>query len=570
MSYDFTTIIRRCRRRIVLGRLLGASIDTALVGLCACLAFGTLAYELGLGAGAWLLFWIGLGLVSAAYWAREIARGNSLRAVAIRLDRELGLYDRVSSALVFSRRPEPDAFMRAHLRETAAFLQAHPGCSLPVPWPRRGRVLVLFLAIGLAAVLPHSDRARVRVAQQREIKERRARAAEDMVRQLDDLRKRARRAGLEKLERMIEWAERKIAEEMQILAPEDLAPPEPEPEPNRGPGPGSTIAKTAPEEQVEIRAGQPGQGSISRSPRLSATASYQPTGKFDSFPDSAYAGVFAELDRAIIGEELSAEQLEEISGHLKQGAGKISAFGADQSFGAIGAEGQMRNVPAEKVTPQDEHQNFDRAGLGLHLKAFSEFLNRYAAHLGERAMGRARIEMGEEKNTGGETIDIAASIPPPKGAKFAVKGVSDEADRPLLQGTPEQMARVAAQAGGKVTADARGTQVRGQGTSPGGTGAGAGGGGGRAAPVGVLPRAEGGEYLPLEGKLADGKVVLELIDERGHRRLAGRGAGRSVSYQDVYVQYAKGAEAELNGERVPLQMRDYIREYFRSIRPDAP
>ena len=81
-----------------------------------------------------------------------------------------------------------------------------------------------------------------------------------------------------------------------------------------------------------------------------------------------------------------------------------------------------------------------------------------------------------------------------------------------------------------------------------------------------MPRANGGEYLPLKGKLGDGKAVIQIINDRGKRQLASRPVG-TVTYRDVFVEYAQGAEAELNSEQVPLHMREYIRDYFRSIRP---
>jgi hypothetical protein len=82
----------------------------------------------------------------------------------------------------------------------------------------------------------------------------------------------------------------------------------------------------------------------------------------------------------------------------------------------------------------------------------------------------------------------------------------------------------------------------------------------------VLPKATGGEYLPLKGKLGDGKRVIEVIHARGRRNIASRVPGET-SYQEVFVEYAGAAEAELNSEQVPLHMRDFIRDYFRSIRP---
>jgi hypothetical protein len=112
----------------------------------------------------------------------------------------------------------------------------------------------------------------------------------------------------------------------------------------------------------------------------------------------------------------------------------------------------------------------------------------------------------------------------------------------------------------------KGLDAKGKGTQLGGKGAGVGGGSRERAAPPVVPRSLGGEYLPLKGKLSDGPSVMQVIHERGRRKIA-RPSTSEVSYSDVFVQYAQGAEAELNGEQVPLHMRDYIRDYFRSIRP---
>jgi hypothetical protein len=195
----------------------------------------------------------------------------------------------------------------------------------------------------------------------------------------------------------------------------------------------------------------------------------------------------------------------------------------------------------------------------LQYRSFAEFLKRYAAHLGEKAMGKARFELSEQANTGGEVFNVSA--PPPKDGKYALRGVTDQPpNTPMLQGSREQAARIAAQA------KSMGRDGK-NGTHSGAAGAGAGASQRTSGVPAVLPQPEGGQYLPLQGKLGEGPAVIQVIDDRGRRNITAR-SGETVTYREVFVHYARSAEAELSSEQVPLHMRDYIRDYFRSIRPD--
>ncbi len=571
MEKTFISVIHRCRRRLWLGRFTGAMADALAFALLAFVAFGTVAEDLGWGQSAWVLFGLGLGLCSLAYLVWQTLQGLSLKTVAIRLDRELGFADRISSALAFLSDAKRDSFRQAHIEEAARFLQDKTDCHLAIPWPKRGRAFVLFIVISLGAVFPHSDRLQLEAISQRHEKARKIRATRSLVSELEDLRRQAKMHGLKDLADVLAAAERALEEEMRILTEEDLRPP-PEPESPEADRAGRTSQEKASDDASRVASGAEAQGNTSQGPRLSTTASYKPMGKFDSFPDMAYRQTFQKIDKVIVDPNMTAEQMQDMVKHLGSTASQVASYGQEFEGDVMGSEGQARGPHGEGVSEDDDHKNFERAGLGLHMKAFGEFLNRYASHLGEKAMGQAKLEMSQQKNEGGEQFNISGT--PPKDAKFAVKGVSDKpGESPLMQGSKEQMAKVAAQAsGGKGTATANSSNaqaVRGKGTSLGGKGAGAGGAGQRSAPVAILPRADGGEYLPLEGKLGDGEAVLQIIDARGRRNISSSKAGSDVSYHDVFVEYAKGAEAELNGERVPLQMRDYIRAYFRSIRPQA-
>ncbi len=580
LEQAFIQTIRRSRRRVLAGRLVGWLADAAVFGLLAAIAFGTWAQTSGLGFGAWIAFFAILGSVLAAHLVRELTRGTSLEAVAVWLDRELGFFDRISSALQFSRQAEPTGFMRAHMAETAAFLESHADQTnrvMAVPWPARGRAFALFLVIGLVSLLPHADRARIEARDRSERVEARRRAGRDLVSELTRLRKEAELSGLTRLSEMVADAEQALSRQLDLVEPEDLEPPPAQEDADGSKLPATSSRHDSPDQALKKGVGAAAGGVAGQGVSLSQVASYQPVGKFDSFPAQSYAEVFAELDEVVIGDDfLTAAELSNLTEHVDSAAGNIGNFGFMDDNRAFGLEGAMRNPEGEAMMAAQDYNAMERGVAGLQYKAFSEFLKRYAAHLGEKALGRAHFEHTQKRTgEGGEVVNVSA--PPPKDAEFAIQGVTDKPNAPLLQGTPEQMAQVAAQtlAAGQITgqdASDSALKVRGGGTAPGGKGAGVGSGAGRgkAAPK-ILPRASGGEYLPLEGRLADGDSVVRLIDARGRRKLGSRsGAGTgAITYREVFVQYARGAEAELNSEKVPLHMRDYIRDYFRAIRPRA-
>ncbi len=578
MDSELLQIIRRSRRRVLVGRLAGWLADAVVLSLLTTMAFGTWAAAVGLGGGAWIGYWIGLGSVLGGLLFAQLLRGTSLEAIAVRLDRELGFRDRVSSALAFSRHPEPSGFMRAHAAETARFLQANARRVVAVPWPGRGRAFALFVLVALASLLPHADRSRIERRDRQVRVEQRRHAGQALIREMGELRREAEMAGLTRLSDVIADAERAVAADVELLTPEDLEPP---PQPERKSGSDKPVGKTGAADDAEARRRDPAAvtgGAAGEGPRLSNVASYQPVGKFDSYPAQAYTEVFAELDEAIIGDQtLTATELQQLADHVDDTSGHISNFGYFLDGDATGMPDSGHGPQQGSLPPEEQLDNpFESQLAPLQYKAFSEFLKRYAAHLGEKAMGQAHFERSQlEGPSSGEVVDVSA--PPPEDAEFAVHGVDDAPSGAPLTGTPEQMAQVAAQAQaqGEVSGQdpsASSVKVRGGGTQPGGQGAGVGGAGsGRQAAPKVLPRAAGGEYLPLEGKLSDGESVIRLIEAKGGRRGTARAVagGEALSYRDLFIEYARGAEAEINGEQIPLHIRDYIREYLRSIRPGA-
>ncbi len=560
-------IIRRSRIRVVTSRLLRALVDVAIFGLLASVAFGTYADSAGLGDSGWLLFFIALGGCSIAYLFLAATKNSSLTAVAVLLDERLGFHDRVSSSLKFAQEPERTPFMEAHLAETAAFLKKDAERVLPFPAIKRGRALALFLALCLVALMPHADRSVVtkidRVRKQRA----RVAAARDLAKDLEQLRQESDLRGLKKLSEMVALVESEVNRQIEILAPEELAPPEDPEQPDKTKTPGRTIDDDS--DDSEMRPDNVGavSGEIGDGINLSNVATYQPMGKFDSFPQAAYTEVFAEMDQYVLDDQLTGRELANLAEHLDDTAGKLNNYGYSKDLDAVNMERALLSPDGEEIAKSQKFSAFEKALAPLQHKSFSEFLKRYAAHVGNKALGKTRRELKESQNKQAELFNV--STPPPKNAKFSLTKTSDKPtpDMQVLQGGQNQEGGTASQvAAQSKAANAKKQAGQAQGTQLGGAGAGRGAASRSGAAPPILPRAEGGEYLPLKGKLGDGETIVQIISDRGKHNIAAKTSGQ-VSYHDVFVEYSQAAEANLNSEQVPLHMRDYIRDYFRSIRP---
>jgi hypothetical protein len=479
--------------------------------------------------------------------------------VAILLDEKLGYHDRISSALAFSRADRPTDFMQAHMRETSEFLQERLDDVLPVPRLGRGRALVLFVVLGLVAMLPHSDRIAQQQRDRREQATQRVEQRRDLAREIEQLRREADLKGLKKLSKMLAQVEEDLNRDLDLVTPEELEPPPPPEKPRPTETPGTTAKKGVDEEgskpaDEKLGSAKPGQGI-----HLSNVATYQPVGKFDSFPEEAYAEVFAELDAGLLDNQLTGAELANLAEHVDDTAGKIANFAYNTDQDLVGMEAMMSGKDADEYAKAGRYNPMEAVQAALQYRSFAEFLKRYASHLGAKAMGKSRFELTEQANTGGEVFNVSA--PPPKDGKYALRGVTDQPQgMPMLKGSRDQMSKLSRQASAM-------SQKAKDGTHTGAAGAGAGAGQRSGRVPAVLPQPEGGQYLPLEGKLGEGPAVIQVIDDRGRRNMSAR-SGKNITYREVFVHYARGAEAELSSEQVPLHMRDYIRDYFRSIRPE--
>ncbi len=558
-------LVQRSQRRLIAGRVTSALLDCAVFAFLAALAYMSLSGPLDLGTSARDVFFIGLGAMILAYVAIEALQGTSSMDVALLLDEHLNLKDRISSWLSFEGRSKQGAFMRAHLAETVECLSRVEAKPLPFPLPKRLRAFILFIVLVLLSLMPHADRALLAEREDVRASAGKVSAARRKARELARIRHEAGLRGLPKLAGMIADVEREMSAKIDLLTKQERKPPA---DARKDHGKDSSEQATAETAAAKTKLTGRELG-LSAGLRKAGSAAYRPTGKFDSFPDSAYAATFAELDERLLDGDLTARQLSDLARHLEGVADRFSSQGFESDHQAELVERAALSHDGDEVLDTSRGNSFDRSLKPLQQKSFSEFLMRYAAHIGNKALGQLRFEPGGE---GKSDMKIGAiKAPPGKKAASAMRRVDSKPapETPMVSGEVGKAGTSSQAAGdGKMKGRAEGT-AKGAGTSPGGAGAGSGGGGRAAGAPPVLPRALGGRYLPLHGKLSDGKAVVQVINDHGHggRRLASAESAK-VTYRDVFVQYAHGAEAEISGEKVPLQMRDYIRDYFRSIRPN--
>lgn len=553
--------VRRSRRRLWRSRMGEGVLQALMVWIFGMLLFGALRGGGPVAPGEWIAAGIGLGLLAIMVAGIGMLRGTSLPAVAARMDRALGFFDRVSSALEFLKQPRRSPFMQAHVEETAVFLEAHASACLPAQPGNTPRVFAVFVALLLVALLPHADRQSVETRDGRDREQARRERGQELLADLKNLRQEAEVRNLRRLADIIAEAERTVRRHLELAPREEPAPVLPEPpseDGNRGTSRQDTGEPARNDPAALARSGEPRDGL-----RVASRATYQAVGKFDAFPEEAYAEVFAELDGVVLDAPLDAREMQNLAEHVDSVAGKINNYAFINDAESCGAEGARRG-PRSGSRPDN---SFEQALAPLQYKAFSEFLKRYAAHLSDKATGKAHWEAGSKAADSREVFNVAA--PPPKDGRFSLQGVTDQRpDMPILQPSEQAMRELAARLPSQ---PGSGPQKGGQrgGTEVGGSGAGSGASDHSMAAPAILPRAEGGEYLRLQGRLGEGESVIQLIQDRGRHNLAASRTGSGVGFDDVFREYAHSAEADLNGEGVPWYMREFIRDYFRSIRPGA-
>jgi hypothetical protein len=556
-------ILKRSQKRVIWSRLATGLVDSIIVAILALVLFGTLAEYFGFGKPGWVVFLVVVFLGIIGYLTYCGLVGTSLRSVAILFDEQLGFRDRTSSALMFLENEKRTPFMQAHLEETLDFLKNHQEAVIPFPKMKRLRALVIFLVVGLIGLLPHADRTVLSKLERRYKEKTLQEAKRNIVSQLSNLRKEADLRGLKKLSRMVAAVEEEYEQRIDLLAEDE---PEPEPEPKIETSSESLKQSETDESETgdveEEIALKPegdtlGTSKTNSKLRVSTVATYQPVGKFDSFAATDYAAVFAELDSTVLDDQLTAQELTNLTEHLEDVVGSMENYAYQGSI--------PENANAANEGNYDNN-SFEQALAPAQQKSFAEFLRRYSSHVGEATMGKIRDELEQRKAQGGEMFNISA--PPPKDGEFAIQGVTENPDSnsPILQGSPEQMSQVASQINQKGGGGQSGKEGE---TQVGGKGAGVGAASRQGKAPAILPQAEGGEYLPLQGKLDDGAAIIQVIRDRGQRNIRTAQTQTKVTYDDIFVHYAQGAQAEVNSESVPLDMRDYIREYFRAIRPQA-
>jgi len=522
------------RRRVVLAAAIDGLLEAALAAGLLLLA--------GLLLGIRPLGWpvVLLAATALAWTGGRALAGHGLERLAPELDRLLGSHDRLSSALQFGRLSRPTSFMRAHLEETAAWLErSRP--SLPRRRPRRaGAALLLALWTGAllspsGAVLPPPDEAPRAPAV--------TPAARKLAGRLARARRQAQRLRLGRLENLL------AAAASEIGLPIEIPPPAPPPESSPRPGDDEGRDRPAP--------APPARGSeqrLSAPATAAAGPAYLAAGKFDALSSRAYRQAFAELDRALRLGELQPADIRLLAGHVERISAAL-AVSAGQEDTRAGAE--LARPPAGQA---GDSGGFDRALAPLLQKSFGEFLRRYADHLAGRALSRDGSP--------------ATAQPPPSGlARLPRRGqgrrLTRQADPRALPGGMSATPTAGGSAAARGALNRQAARQRGGGVAQaGGSGAGSGGGGGRGqlGPPPVLPRPRRVEWLDLPARLGSGRSLFELLQRFGRGQgLAGSG-GDTRRTRRLLGEFARMAELAGSSGAVPADMRDYVRAYFLAIR----
>lgn len=498
---------------------------------------------------AWALVIVGAAaVVVATFW------GTSLRRVAIRLDREMGLSDRIASALEFSSLERPSLFMRCQIAETGHYIRSlDPFPVLPFRMPRSFKP-ALFSVLALALLWSMAD-------------------------QLLSLRFPDMGAGYSVPERIAE-AEQKLVEFSARLAPAEaelfekvalpafrelarrgLLKPRP-PVQRRVPGaPGKSVKKAAPPPEGEVTlpggleslpGGELGQGEVAGG--VPAGRELLPAQILDIFTQAG--GVFMQ-QQSMTSRLGSLAKLSGLSGQLKD---------IQMSFLPLLA-------PPKVPKPLERREEEMNAAM---LQSFAEYLNLYTSAMAEKWTHEDEDLSVDEDGRRGPGIHFSIPDELKKGLKAedasedelaGAKTRFEEMDLPFSNANIEKLkmfySNKPPQKGPTFA-----MQAKGAGTQAGASGAGRGESAADVPMEAAPPTEESAEvqYEPIEGRMGTGEASVQILEEIGQYRFKDRTLDR---YDDLFVEYSRQAEETLAEEPIPAVIKRFVKTYFEAIRPGA-
>ena len=469
-----------------------------------------------------LLLWI------PGSWLVTYLRRFSLMHAAIQVDQELDLKERLSSALAFQGYPAPSQVVDFYRRQRAdAILHAaeiEANTAFPLHWLRRPLLTAVVLLVLTAASLFLPNRMDLRLQQRQALKE----AAQEQA---------------QSIERLAE----------QVRANEELSP-------------------EAKEELMRRLA------ELAEALRLNPGDLEQALADLSRFDEQVSAGLDPSLDVQQVYLDLLAKRL---SGMLGSETGEESI---ETSQAALDKLEEMVDSLTEEELEQLARQLAQMSAQAVQAGASEQ---------GQALAALAQaLSSGEAQTTGQAIQNLQASLENlnqqlnDQNAQQAALAQSRAAQAAIGR-TAQALARLQGSSG----QPGSGSQP-GQGTSQGQT---VGGGGSKA---NTLPPATGGNmnlpsphgqaaqaqtgifndqvYAPWERSASEGEELFIPGQDTGEgetstRESEGSQAGlvnpALMPYARVFPQYLYAANQALDRAAIPLELRDYVRQYFSSLEP---
>ena len=487
--------------------------------------------------------------------------GTSVKRVAIRLDQEMGLRDRIASALEFASLDRPTLFMRCQVAEAGRYIGAMD--RLPVLPVRRPRALksALIAVLAIALTWNSSDQLRSLLF-----------PAPDSGYTLPD---------------KIAGAEQKLIEFSTQLAPEDselfekIALPAFRELARRGLlNPRPPVARKVP--------GAPGKAKAKKGVNLPEMPPVE--GRFDALPGGEL------MDGDMIGSTATARELipAQIMDIFTQAAAPMlnqqsmmSRLGKlDKLSGMSGALKDVQRTflpmlaaPKEPKPLQRWEEEMDAAML----RSYAEYLNLFTSAMAEKWAHEAeKLDLEDDsgkKGKPGIRFDIPDALKKDLKAEdisgedlAGAKSRFEDMDLPFSHPNLDKLKLFYSNRPPKGQGPTFAMEsTKGAGTQAGAEGAGSGPSSQQmqvdAAPATPLDEAETqAEYEPLEGRMGRGQATVQVLEEIGQYRFKDRTLDR---YDDLFGEYSLHAEQTLSEEPIPAEIKRFVKNYFEAIRPGS-
>jgi len=494
-------------------------------------------------------------------WALAIAAASVLRRrppmlVARRLDAELGLKERIATALFLERQEAAADRLAALQREDAfaALASLDPGRTFAVRWARRRLLLAGVLAAAALALvfLPNPMRA---VLEQRAAV---ARAAEQEAEAIERLRDEiAAQDQLPEADR--EELLRRLAELAQQLRA------------NAGRQEEALANLSRVEQQLQERLDP--DAAAQQAALASLASQLQSLAQRETGQEAEDASeVLRELAQALA--EADAGQREEMAGSLAQMAARAAQAGSDelaQALAQLAQGAQSGDASQAAQAAREAAEAMDRAEQDA---AGQQAIQRALDQIGEsrRAVSGASDQQGDNASTSSSSgnqpgSSTSGSGNQPGGSSSTSSGTGDQpgSGQGQSQGQGPGQGQTAGSGGGAQADTLPPAQRTGQAGRPQGAG-----------DPGQVGDIGDQVYVPWERRPGSGEEITIPGQDTGQGEtevrertdpLGGTTRQALVPYQEVYQTYLDAATQAMEQSYIPPALRDYVRAYFSELEP---